>query len=118
MTVITNSSKQFVNLITLEYTIKSVDVPAATNELMTPYSHPYGKTPFFIYDISFDGLTYYPPPYYYTGDASNDKNYIAIMMYTDQNNVYNHYIWTTNSRSNKAFSYWIRYKLLVTEQTK
>lgn len=124
MAVVLNSSKQYMDMFVLEYTSKTITVPVGTYELVTEVPHSYGIKPFYVYDFTLSDLwvsasisgdnIYMPPP-----NTLLDFRQKLILFYTDENNAYIHYLFTSSldPLPDVEFTFTVRYKLFVTENS-
>lgn len=115
MSQLRQSSLQEINRIILDSKIKQLSIPASSYEYVTTIAHPYGKAPYYDYDISFDGSIFVPGPRGQGTSTSNEN----IFMYTDSSNIYFHYIYSGSSGApSSVLTIYVRYSLYLTEAVK
>lgn len=114
MTQILKSSLQEINEIVLVTARYSMTIPSSTLEQVESIPHDYKKPPFFTYELSFDNITFFPQPNGQIGD--DNAKYLAI--YTDNANIYFHYFYAGSPTPSTSVTYYIKYKLFLTEANK
>lgn len=114
MSQLIKSSLQEINEIVLATGVYQMDIPSSTQEQIETITHNYGRVPFFTYQLSLDGNMYFP---HSTGQFGDD-NRKRLMLYADKTTLYLHYFFSTTSGLPAAFTYYIRYKLYITEAAK
>lgn len=109
---VVKSSLQEVNEIILLTDVHEMSIPSSTQEKVESVPHPYGKAPFYTYMLSLDGEEFFPPAHNHLETTTN------LFVYTDDQNVYFHYFFSNLSDYPAEFTYYISYKLYMTEAVK
>lgn len=112
MSQVIKSSLQEINEVILAVGSYTMTVTAGTAEQVDTRNHNFGKAVYSSYQLSLDGSTYFAMP---NGQFGTD-NFKNLQVYTDNDKIYFHYFYATSSPP--AVTYYIRYKLFLTEAAK